>query len=263
MKDSEKHQAHEAHSRHEHPAHELDRQKPVIRLRDVKKIYMMGHVEVQALRGVSLEIKQNEFVAIVGPSGSGKSTLLNMVGCLDVPTSGTIELNGTDITKLSESDLAQVRGKSIGFIFQFFNLLPTLTAAENVALPLVFQGVPSDERVEKAENLLKMLGLGNRMDHVPSELSGGEQQRVAIARALAPDPKVILADEPTGNLDLKTGNEIMKLLKELHLKERKTLIIVTHDKLIADYAHRVVRLMDGQIAKDGIEKWDGVKVKPK
>jgi len=249
-------------AKNEHVTHDWKHEKTVINLKRVRKSYLMGQVEVHALRGVDLEIKENEFVAIVGPSGSGKSTLLNMVGCLDIPTSGTIELNGTNITKLSESDLAQVRGKSIGFIFQFFNLIPTLTAAENVALPLIFQGTSKEEREERAENLLKMLGLGERMDHLPSELSGGEQQRVAIARALAPDPKVILADEPTGNLDLKTGTEIMKLLKDLHIKERKTLIIVTHDKLIADYAHRVVRLMDGQIAKDGYEKWNGVKRKP-
>lgn len=235
--------------------------REVISLKDVKKTYLMGKVEVNALRGVNLEIMENEFVAVVGPSGSGKSTLLNMIGCLDFPTSGTVELNGTDITTLSESDLAQVRGKSIGFVFQFFNLLPTQTALENVTLPLIFQGMEKDEREEKAEKLLKSLGLGNRITHLPSELSGGEQQRVAIARALAPDPKVILADEPTGNLDLKTGEEIMRLLNNLHEKDGKTLIIVTHDKLIADYAQRVVQLRDGRISKDGTEKWDGGKSK--
>jgi putative ABC transport system ATP-binding protein len=240
-----------------HQRGDLAHAKTVISLKDVRKTYMMGNVKVNALQGVSLEIKENEFVAIVGPSGSGKSTLLNMVGCLDFPTSGTVELNGTNITRLSESDLAQVRGKSIGFVFQFFNLLPTQTALENVALPLIFQGVPKEDREERAEKLLKMLGLGNRTGHLPSELSGGEQQRVAIARALAPDPKVILADEPTGNLDLKTGEEIMRLINDLHTKDGKTLIIVTHDKLIADYAHRVVQLRDGRIAEDGVEKWDG------
>ena len=241
--------------------HDWSKEKIVIHLKNVRKTYMMGNVEVNALKGVNLDIKQNDFVAIVGPSGSGKSTLLNMVGCLDTPSAGTIELNGINITDLSESDLAQIRGQSIGFVFQFFNLLPSLTALNNVALPLVFQDVDKGERDERATELLEMLGLGKRMDHLPSELSGGEQQRVAIARALAPDPKVILADEPTGNLDLKTGNEIMKLLQELHIKEKKTLIIVTHDKIIADYAHRVVRLMDGQIARDGYEKWDGGKPK--
>jgi putative ABC transport system ATP-binding protein len=241
--------------------HDVSKEKSIINLRDVRKTYLMGAVTVNALKGVTLDIKENDFVAIVGPSGSGKSTLLNMVGCLDTPTSGTIELNGTNITELSESDLAQVRGQSIGFVFQFFNLIPSLSAIENVSLPLVFQGVPSEERRERAAELLKMLGLGGRMEHLPSELSGGEQQRVAIARALAPNPRVILADEPTGNLDLKTGNEIMMLLKELHMKERKTLIIVTHDKLIADHAHRVVRLIDGQIAYDGHDKWDGGKPK--
>ena len=247
--------------KHDTKKHDWSKEKTVIHLKNVRKTYLMGNVEVHALRGVNLDIKENDFVAIVGPSGSGKSTLLNMVGCLDVPSAGTIELNGISITDLSESDLAQVRGRSIGFIFQFFNLLPSLNALENVALPLVFQDVPREDREDRAEELLRMLGLGGRMDHLPSELSGGEQQRVAIARALAPNPKVILADEPTGNLDLKTGHDIMKLLQELHRKERKTLIIVTHDKLIADYAHRVVRLVDGQVDKDGFEKWDGGKQK--
>ncbi|MEM2974249.1 MAG: ABC transporter ATP-binding protein [Candidatus Micrarchaeia archaeon] len=235
--------------------------KQIIRLHDVRKIYLMGEVEVHALRGINLNIMDGEFMAIVGPSGSGKSTLLNMIGCLDLPTSGRIELNGVDITELSESDLAQLRGKSIGFIFQFFNLLPSMTALENVALPLVFQGVPRSEREERAAELLKALGLGDRMDHRPSELSGGEQQRVAIARALAPNPKVILADEPTGNLDLKAGEEIMRLLNDLHVKEKKTIIIVTHDKLIADYTHRIVKLRDGKIVHDGVAGWNDGKRK--
>lgn len=199
---------------------------PVIELKGVKKIYQMGEVQVHALRGVDLAINKGDFVAIIGHSGSGKSTLLNMVGSLDLPTSGSIELGGIDIATLSESDLAQLRGKKVGYIFQFFNLIPTLSALENVMLPLIFQGVPLDERRKKAEKLLKRLGMGSRLSHLPKELSGGEQQRVAIARALVVEPEVILADEPTGNLDYHTGLEIMKLLTAFHEEEKKTIIIV-------------------------------------
>ncbi len=223
----------------------------VIELRDVWKIYKMGDVNVPALRGLSLQICKGDFVSIMGPSGSGKSTAMNMVGALDVPTKGKIFLNGQNIAKLSESDLAQIRGKTIGFIFQQFNLLPTLSALENVTLPMIFQGTPREERIEKAKQLLMMVGLGDRMHHKPSELSGGQQQRVAIARSLCNDPEVILADEPTGNLDSKTGNEIMALLGGLNRDQGKTVIMVTHDANVAKHADRVELLKDGQVKKDG------------
>ncbi len=220
--------------------------EPVIDLADVWKIYQMGEVEVPALRGLTLSIYPREFLAIMGPSGSGKSTALNMVGCLDVPTRGDILLAGQNIAHLAESDLAQIRGKKIGFIFQQFNLMPGLTALENVALPMVFQGTPAIEREERASTLLEMVGLEHRMHHRPAELSGGQQQRVAIARSLANDPDVILADEPTGNLDTESGHEVMDMLEELHEKEGKTIIMVTHDPDIADRAKRLVRLKDGR-----------------
>jgi len=227
------------------------RSGPVIELQKVHKIYLMGEVEVPALRGIDLAINEGEFVAIIGHSGSGKSTLLNMVGSLDLPTSGRIKLDGIDIASLSESDLAQLRGKKIGFVFQSFNLMPTLNAVENVMLPLTFQGVPYEERKERAKSILMRLGMAARMHHHPNELSGGEQQRVAIARALVVDPEVLLADEPTGNLDYKTGLEIMKLLNKLHEEEGKTIIIVTHERFIAQHAKRIVQLQDGTVLKDG------------
>lgn len=236
----------------------------IIELKNVRKSYLMGRVEVPALRGIDLTIQQGDFVAIIGPSGSGKSTLLNMVGSLDLPTSGHVKLKGIDISTLSESDLAQLRGKAVGFVFQFFNLMPMLNALENVMLPLTFQGVPYSERKRRAETMLKKLGMGTRMGHLPSELSGGEQQRVAIARALVIDPDVILADEPTGNLDYKTGLELLKLLKKLHEEEKKTIIIVTHERFIAQYAHRVVQLSDGIVVADGGRDsvdWNEVKKK--
>ncbi len=222
----------------------------IINLKNVKKAYVMGQVEVPALRGINLEIKKGEFLAIVGPSGSGKSTLLNMVGCLDVPTTGVIELEGVNIKELSESDLAQIRGKKIGFVFQFFNLIPTLTALENVTLPLIFQEVSKEEREERARTILKQVGLEKRMHHRPGELSGGEQQRVAIARALIVEPDVILADEPTGNLDLKTGEGIMAMLEKIHEEKKKTIITVTHERFIAQYAHRIVQIRDGMVVSD-------------
>src|SRR3989338_8225228 len=201
----------------------------IIKLDNVWKIYQMGEVKVEALRGLSLEIKKGEFVAIMGPSGSGKSTAVNMIGCMDMPTKGRIYLDGHDISNLSESDLAQIRGKKIGFIFQQFNLLGTLTALENVALPMMFQGKERKERLDYAKNLLEMVELGDRMSHKPAELSGGQQQRVAIARSLANDPEVVLADEPTGNLDSKTGEVVIDFLTDLHITKGKTIIIVTHD----------------------------------
>ena len=219
---------------------------PVIEVRNVEKIYTMGDVEVPALAGVDIIINRGEFVAIMGPSGSGKSTAMNMVGCLDVPTRCKVFLDGNDISKLGESELAQIRGKKIGFIFQTFNLINSISAIENVELPMIFQGVPKDERRKSAKTLLALVDLEDRMHHKPTEMSGGQQQRVAIARALANDPEVILADEPTGNLDSKTGKEIIELIGKLH-KEGKTIIMVTHDEDIAKHAQRIVHLKDGKI----------------
>ncbi|MCK5699320.1 MAG: ABC transporter ATP-binding protein [Candidatus Aenigmarchaeota archaeon] len=219
---------------------------PVIEVRNVEKIYKMGDVEVPALDGVDIVINRGEFVAIMGPSGSGKSTAMNMVGCLDVPTKGKVFLDGHDISQLGESELAQIRGKKIGFIFQTFNLINSISAIENVELPMIFQGVSKDERMEIAKKLLCLVDLGDRMYHKPTEMSGGQQQRVAVARALANDPEVILADEPTGNLDSKTGKEIIELIGKLN-KEGKTIIMVTHDEDIAKHAQRIVRLKDGKV----------------
>jgi putative ABC transport system ATP-binding protein len=225
-------------------------EKPIIKLEDVWKVYKMGKVEVQALRGLSLEIMPCEFVAIMGPSGSGKSTTMNMVGCLDIPTKGRILLEDKDISELHESDLAQIRGGVIGFVFQQFNLIPSLTALENVMLPMIFQDIPSFAREENAGKLLKMVGLGDRTKHKPNELSGGEQQRVAMARALANNPRVILADEPTGNLDTKTGVEVMSMLKKMHEEENKTIVMVTHDPNVASYADRTIKLKDGRVEEN-------------
>ncbi len=223
--------------------------KPIIRIEKVWKIYKMGDVEVAALRGLDLKVEQGEFLAIQGPSGSGKSTAMNMIGCLDVPTRGRIYLEGKDISKMTESNLAQIRGKKIGFVFQKFNLINTLTAAENVTLPMVFQSVGPEERRKRAKELLGLMELGDRIDHKPNELSGGQQQRVAIARALANNPEVILADEPTGNLDSKTGDNVLGFLKKLHKREKKTIVLVTHDRHMAKHADRVERLLDGKIIK--------------
>ena len=222
----------------------------IIRLDNVWKIYQMGEVKVEALRGLSLEIKKGEFVAIMGPSGSGKSTAVNMIGCLDVPTKGHIYLDQHDISKLSESDLAQIRGKKIGFIFQQFNLLNTLSALENVALPMLFQNTNREKRLETAKKLLEMVELGDRLNHKPNELSGGQQQRVAIARSLSNDPEVVLADEPTGNLDSKTGEIVIKFLEKLN-KEGKTIIMVSHDANVARHAQRIEHLKDGRVVKRG------------
>ncbi|MBU1205254.1 MAG: ABC transporter ATP-binding protein [Nanoarchaeota archaeon] len=221
----------------------------MIELRDVWKIYQMGKVEVNALRGMNFKVKRNEFVSIMGPSGSGKSTAVNMVGCLDIPTKGDVYLDGKNIAHLPESTLAQIRGRKIGFIFQTFNLIPTLSAKENIILPMIFQGIPADKREKRAEKLLRLVQLEDRMNHRPTELSGGEQQRVAIARSLANDPDVILADEPTGNLDSKTGRVVMGFLKDLNKKEGKTIIMVTHDASLAKHADRIAYLKDGVIVK--------------
>ena len=223
--------------------------KSIIKLENVWKIYKMGNVEVNALQGLNLDVKQGEFIAIMGTSGSGKSTAVNMIGCLDVPTKGRIWLDTYDISKLSESELAQIRGKKIGFIFQQFNLIPTLTALENVMLPMIFQGRDESERIKRAIELLELVGLGERIYHKPTELSGGQQQRVAIARALANNPEVIIADEPTGNLDSKTGLIVLDFLQKLHKKDNKTIIMVTHDGNLSKVAERVESLKDGKIVK--------------
>jgi len=225
-------------------------QSQIIQLKQVDKTYVVGESVVRALSGVNLQINKGEFIAIVGPSGSGKSTMMHMVGALDIPTNGQIILNGIDITSLSESDLAYLRGRKIGFVFQTFHLIPTLTALENVALPMIFQKVTRGERLSKSEKLLTKVGLGNRIHHLPNELSGGQRQRIAIARALINDPEVILADEPTGNLDSKTGKEIIELFTELN-NEGRTVIIVTHDPNVASHAKRIVKMVDGSIEKYG------------
>ncbi len=224
---------------------------PIIKCDNVWKIYQMGEVDVEALRGMNFEVEKGEYVAIMGPSGSGKSTAMNMIGCLDTPTRGSIYLEGQDISELEESDLAQIRGKKIGFVFQQFNLIQTLTALENVTLPMVFQDVAEEERRKRGEELLEIVGLGERLDHLPSELSGGQQQRVAIARALSTSPDVILADEPTGNLDSKTGENIMQFFEKLNKEEGVTIILVTHDEKDASHADRIEHLKDGQIISGG------------
>ncbi|KYK26633.1 ABC transporter ATP-binding protein [Euryarchaeota archaeon SM23-78] len=221
----------------------------IIELRNVWKTYTMGEVKVNALCGLDLKVRKGEFVSIMGPSGSGKSTAMNMIGALDIPSKGMILLEGQDIAKLTESDLAQIRGRKIGFIFQQFNLIPTLSALENIMLPMIFQNIPRYERMEIARKLLKMVDLGDRIYHKPTELSGGEQQRVAIARALSNDPEVVLADEPTGNLDSKTGETVIDFLKQLHKKEGKTIVMVTHDPNVARKADRTEYLLDGKIIK--------------
>tara|TARA_Y100000034_G_C6902291_1_gene417583 strand:+ start:40 stop:717 length:678 start_codon:yes stop_codon:yes gene_type:complete len=223
--------------------------KELLKLTDVHKTYHVGEVDVHALRGVDLKVKQGEFLAILGESGSGKSTLLNSVGCLDVPTKGKIHLVDKDIQSLDESNLAQIRGRKIGFVFQNYNLIPTLTALENVMLPMVFQHVEETKRKARAAELLNLVGLGDRMNHTPHQLSGGQQQRVAIARALSNDPEIILADEPTGNLDSETELDIIKLLANLHDKRKKTIIMITHNQKLAKYAERIIKLRDGRISK--------------
>lgn len=223
--------------------------KAVIEISGIGKTYRIGDVEVHALRKVDLLINRGEYVALMGPSGSGKSTLMNILGCLDTPSRGTYELNGTNVSKMTDNELAEIRNKEIGFIFQTFNLLARNTALDNVALPLVYAGVSKKDRITRAEASLTSVGLGDRMEHKPNELSGGQRQRVAIARALVNNPSIILADEPTGNLDTKTSHEIMDLLEKIH-ENGNTVIIVTHEEDIAKRAKRIVRLRDGEIESD-------------
>lgn len=225
----------------------------VVRITDVKRIYYMGKVEVNALRGINLNIRKGEFVSVMGPSGCGKSTLMHIVGCLDRPSSGHVLLDEVDVDELDDNSLAEIRNKKVGFVFQTFNLLPKLNAIENVELPLIYAGINFEQRRKKASELLEVVGLKDRMFHKPSELSGGQSQRVAIARSLANDPSIILADEPTGNLDSKSGEEIIRLFQELNQKGI-TLIIVTHDQEIADHSKRIVRLKDGLVISDEIIK---------
>lgn len=226
-----------------------NQQRSILSLQDVIKTYVMGDQKVHALSGVTLDIRKNEYVAIMGPSGSGKSTLMNIIGCLDVPTSGSYSLDGEMVANKSEGELAEIRNRLIGFVFQTFNLLPRSDVFHNVELPLIYGGIPRVERRERAERAIEQVGLADRMKHRPNELSGGQRQRVAIARALVFNPSIILADEPTGNLDSKTGAEIMGMFDKLHA-EGQTIILVTHEDLIAEHAHRTVRLRDGKIESD-------------
>ncbi len=221
----------------------------IIHLDSINKNYYPGAEVVHALRSISLEIFKNEFVAIMGPSGSGKSTLMNLIGCLDTPTSGTYVLNSKDVSKLNDNQLAEIRNKEIGFVFQTFNLLPRYSALENVMLPLVYAGIPRHERLELAQQSLASVGLSDRMEHKPNELSGGQRQRVSLARALVNHPAIILADEPTGNLDSKTSTDIMSVFQKIH-HEGNTIILVTHEESIAQYAQRVIRLLDGYVESD-------------
>lgn len=224
-------------------------EQPVIRIVDIVKNFKVGTVIVEALRSVSVVINKNEFVAIMGPSGSGKSTLMNILGCLDTPTSGSYFLNDRDVSKMDDNNLAEIRNRQIGFVFQTFNLLPRSTALENVMLPLIYAGMTKGKRIDRAKEVLDEVKLSDRIAHKPNELSGGQRQRVAIARALVNNPAIILADEPTGNLDSKTSLEILGLLEEIH-KMGNTVIVVTHEEDIALHAHRIIRLMDGKISSD-------------
>jgi len=223
--------------------------QPVIQIQDLTKTYIMGQTKVHALAGIDLNIDTNEYVALMGPSGSGKSTLMNLLGCLDTPTDGHYELDGKDVSKMEDNELANIRNEKIGFVFQTFNLLPRQTTLENVALPLVYAGVSRSVREARAREVLESVGLGDRTDHRPNELSGGQRQRVAIARALVNNPAIILADEPTGNLDTKTSIEIMEIFEEIH-NNGNTVILVTHEPDIAEHAHRIVRLRDGVVESD-------------
>ncbi|MBO6571463.1 MAG: ABC transporter ATP-binding protein [Balneola sp.] len=221
----------------------------MIQIKDLTRFYQMGETEVRALNGVTFDVLENEYIAIMGPSGSGKSTLMNMIGCLDTPTGGEYILNNNRVSQMDDAELAEVRNREIGFVFQTFNLLPRTTCLANVELPLIYAGVKASERKERASEVLSKVGLGDRLDHKPNELSGGQRQRVAIARALVNSPSILLADEPTGNLDTKTGDEIMLLFEELY-KAGNTIILVTHENEIAEYSRRIVRLRDGVIESD-------------
>lgn len=229
----------------------------MVELQNVSKQYVMGETTVRALRGLDLNINSGEFVAIVGPSGSGKSTLMHIIGALDIPDQGRVLLDGRDISEYDENELADLRGNKVGFVFQTFNLIHTLSSLENVALPLTFHGVERAQREERAAELLDMVGLGDRLDHKPAELSGGEQQRVSIARALINDPDILLADEPTGNLDSETGKDIMELIKGLNKDRGTTIVVVTHNPRDAEYADRIVNMIDGKINNDQPENGGG------
>lgn len=221
----------------------------IISIQNLAKNYFVGSIVVPALQSVSIDISKNEYVAIMGPSGSGKSTLMNIIGCLDTPTRGSYILNGTDVSHLKDDELAEIRNKEIGFVFQTFNLLPRYNALENVMLPLVYYGVPKHERIERAKTVIESVGLTDRMHHKPNELSGGQRQRVAVARAMVNSPAIILADEPTGNLDSKTSIDIMNLFDDIH-KQGNTIILVTHEEDIALHAHRIIKLRDGNVETD-------------
>lgn len=231
----------------------MENREEIISIEDIRKTYEVGTQEVHALAGVNLKIWRNDYVAIMGPSGSGKSTLMNILGCLDTPTSGRYVLNGTDVSRMDEDELAEVRNKEIGFVFQTFNLLPRYTALENVAVPLVYAGVSKSKRLHRADEALQSVGLGDRMEHKPNEMSGGQRQRVAVARALINNPSIILADEPTGNLDTKTSIDIMHLFERIYASGN-TVIVVTHEEDIARHARRIVRLRDGVIESDRVNE---------
>ena len=221
----------------------------VIKIRNITRDFALGSEIVKVLKGIDLDIERGEYVALMGPSGSGKSTLMNLLGCLDTPTSGSYELNGSDVSNMTDDELAEIRNKEIGFVFQTFNLLPRTTALENVALPMIYAGASKTDRTERAKEVLTDVGLADRMDHKPNQLSGGQRQRVAVGRALVNKPSIILADEPTGNLDSKTSEEIMKLFDDIH-KAGNTVILVTHEEEIAEHAHRIIRLRDGVVESD-------------
>ncbi len=225
----------------------------LIKLENVWKVYKLGEIDLSVLKGINLEIMPESFVTIMGPSGSGKSTLMYLLGLLDTPSKGKIYLQGKDTSNFSEDRLAEVRGKKIGFIFQQFNLLQNLTALENVMLPMIFQGIPEEKRKQKAKQLLESVNLAQRINHKPSEMSGGEQQRIAIARSLVNDPEILIADEPTGNLDSTTGKTVMEILKKLHEEQKKTIVVVTHDPTIAHYSHNIIHIQDGQIRANHFE----------
>ncbi len=229
----------------------MDNNPVIIEMKNITKTYIVGLEEVHALRGISFQVRKNEYIAVMGPSGSGKSTLMNIIGCLDTPTTGIYLFNGINVSDMNDNELANIRNKEIGFVFQTFNLIPRSNALHNVELPLIYAGISSHERKERAKQALKNVGLEDRMHHKPNELSGGQRQRVAIARALVNNPSIILADEPTGNLDSKTGEEIMQLFEELHQKGN-TIILVTHEEYIAEHAKRIIRIRDGLIESDEI-----------